>query len=251
MPRVARKVFKGEKLFHVMVQGIKKEKIFLEEREKLEYIKLFHMYEKEFEIKVICYCIMDNHAHMLVDINEIANLTKFMHKLNTSYAIYYNKNKNRVGYVFRNRYKTQTIMDIKHLYNCVIYIHNNPVNAGICRHAKDYKYSSYKNYKSKKNQHILNEIFIDRYEYEKAHNRRTMEYMYFIDDEEGKEYGVQNDISYYLVTNNLSKAELRIKDDKLIPIVKLLKNKYSLSIRQIGNYLEIGREKIRTILNNN
>ena len=99
MPRMARNNLEGINLFHVMVQGINKEKIFKEEREKYEYIKLLKQYQDTYRLKVISYCMMDNHVHMLININEINELTEYMHKLNTSYAIYYNKNKNRVGYV--------------------------------------------------------------------------------------------------------------------------------------------------------
>ena len=47
MPRLARNLLEGKKLFHVMVQGINKEKIFFEEREKYEYIKLINKYKEE------------------------------------------------------------------------------------------------------------------------------------------------------------------------------------------------------------
>ena len=66
-----------------------------------------------------------------------------MQKINTTYSRFYNKKFNRVGYVYRDRYKSQTIVDRKHLINCLIYIHNNPLKAGIVSRIQDYKYSSY------------------------------------------------------------------------------------------------------------
>lgn len=52
-----------------------------------------------------------------------------MKKVNTTYAIYYNKNEVRVGYVFANRYYSQSIKNERHLLTCIQYIHQNPVKA--------------------------------------------------------------------------------------------------------------------------
>ena len=56
------------------------------------------------------------------------------------YGRYYNKKYNRVGYVFRDRYKSEGIHREEHLYSCIRYIYNNPVKAGLCSHAKEYSY---------------------------------------------------------------------------------------------------------------
>ena len=45
--------------------------------------------------------------------------------------------------MFRSRYKSEGIYDEKYLYNCMRYIYNNPVKAGICEEIKDYPYSNY------------------------------------------------------------------------------------------------------------
>ena len=68
-----------------------------------------------------------------------------MQSINTRYGKYYNKKSNRVGYVFRDRYKAEGIYSEKHLYNCIKYIYDNPVKAGICDKAAEYPYSNYKN----------------------------------------------------------------------------------------------------------
>ena len=86
---------------------------------------------------------MSNHTHFLFFCENFSNLSDFMHKINSSYSSYYNKSQSRVGYVFRDRFNVQPIIDIDHLYNCIRYIHNNPVKAGICSSMGDYPFSSY------------------------------------------------------------------------------------------------------------
>ena len=132
--------------YHIMVQGINKEYIFNKVEDKRQYLKFINKAKDETDIYIVSYCIMDNHVHILVKEKSIEDLSRFMHKINTLYAIYYNKKYNRVGYVFRDRYKSQVIYSEKQLYTCINYIHNNPVKAGICKLASEYEYSSYNEY---------------------------------------------------------------------------------------------------------
>ena len=53
----------------------------------------------------------------------------------------------RVGYVFRDRYYVQIITTVEQLWNCIAYIHNNPVKAEIVEKPENYNFSSYKEYK--------------------------------------------------------------------------------------------------------
>lgn len=69
-----------------------------------------------------------------------------MRKINTGYAIYYNKNEERVGYVFANRYYSQSIKDETHLLTCIQYIHQNPVKARLVNLPIEYKFSSFKDF---------------------------------------------------------------------------------------------------------
>ena len=62
-----------------------------------------------------------------------------MHCLNTRYGLYYNKKHKRIGYVFRDRYKAEGIYSEEQLYNCIKYIYDNPVKAGVCNKAEEYE----------------------------------------------------------------------------------------------------------------
>ena len=149
MPRIARK-YSQSNFNHVIVQGIKKEYIFSEEKYIEKYKEFIIKKLEDTDIKMLAYCIMSNHAHFLIYSEKIENLSKFMQKLNTSYSNFYNKEKNRVGYVFRDRYYSKEIMNEKQLYNCLKYIHNNPVKANIVREMNEYKYSSYNEFVGEK-----------------------------------------------------------------------------------------------------
>lgn len=130
--------------FHVITQGIEKSFIFEKPEDIKYYVKIMYKIKEEHNINIIAYCIMNNHTHMLIETKSIEQLSKYMQRINTTYGKYYNKKYSRVGYVFRDRYKAEGIYSEKHLYNCIKYIHNNPVKAGICNKAEEYPYSNYK-----------------------------------------------------------------------------------------------------------
>lgn len=250
MPRLARNELEGKQFIHVMVQGINKETIFLTEREKLEYIKLLNQYKNEYHITIIAYCVMNNHVHVLVHVKDIEDLTKYMHKINTSYGIYFNKNRKRVGYVYRDRFKTQVINDEKHLYNCIIYIHNNPVKANICQNANEYRYSSYKEFLHKENEDFMVKIFKDRNQYIQSNKVENLIDMSFIEDETDNERNIRSTIKKYLINNKTNRLEIKIEHHLLEPIAKQLKTIYQLSNIKIAKYLGVSKYKIDKIMKN-
>ena len=148
MPRKARKEI-NSKFLHVMIQGINREYIFNNDKDIKVFLKFVKEKIKEFDLSIIAYCVMNNHAHFLIYTENINLVSKLMKMVNTSYAIYYNKNKERCGYVFRDRFKSEEILSQKHIVSCIHYIHNNPVKAKMCLSQSEYKYSSYNEYKNK------------------------------------------------------------------------------------------------------
>ena len=161
MPRKSRVLLSG-KVCHNIVQGINKEYIFKENQDKIKYLNLLRKYYEEYKIDIICYCIMNNHTHLILYSEEIKNISMFMKRVNSIYAMYYNKKYNRVGYVFRDRYKSILILSRKQLYKCIKYIHMNPVKANIVKNEWEYLFSSYKDYFNKSgflNQRILDFLF--------------------------------------------------------------------------------------------
>lgn len=126
-----------------MVQGDEKKSIFNEEKYKKKYIYLMKYNAFRNDVKIISYCIMDNHAHMLLFCPDVKRVSKMMSQCNTTYALYFNQENQKVGHVFRGRYKMEGIYTKSHLINCIKYIHENPVKAGICLSCDRYEYSSF------------------------------------------------------------------------------------------------------------
>ena len=94
MPRYPRS-YLNTPFFHIMTQGINKSYIFDNSQDITYYISKMYNLENEHNIKVLAYCIMNNHAHILIRTDRVNQLSKFMQRLNTSYGRYYNKKYNK------------------------------------------------------------------------------------------------------------------------------------------------------------
>lgn len=248
MPRLPRNIHKTG-FFHIMVQGINKSYIFQTEAQKKEYIKLMKECNKKFDIKIIAYCIMDNHSHMIIYSEHIANISKYMKSLNTSYGIYYNKTNDRIGFVFRNRFQSQYIDEQSYLINCIKYIHMNPVKAGKELKEEDYKYSSYNEYFKNKKIILDKEPLIEIFGDEKNILKRIktandeIEVMDIERDEENFKIAMQE----YLKENKLNLEEIKNNKNKIIDVAKYLKKKKYKQV-QLAKMLHINPKTLSRML---
>ena len=249
MPRIARNNLETL-YFHIIVQGINKEYIFDTETNIKKYKDLMRKYTKDAETQVLAYCIMSNHAHILVYTKNKEEMGKIMQKINTSYAKYYNKTKDRVGIVFKNRYFTQPILDQKQLYNCLVYIHRNPVKAEMVEKIEDYKYSSYNEW-IKENDIISKQSSMLIFRTEKI-GLETFKQIYLRNNNPKDIAEISEIIDYKDIIDEYRKKEkleyILINTKLLSCLIKDLKEKANLSIRQISEILKINRPKITKIL---
>jgi len=226
MPRIPR-MYLNTDYFHVITQGINKIYIFDNSNDIKFYIKSMYELKDKYNIDMIAYCIMNNHAHMLIKSEVIKNLSRFMHDLNTRYGCYYNKKYKRVGYVFRDRYKSEGIYTEEHLYSCIKYIYDNPVKAGICNKPEEYLYSNYK---------PIEKVEING------------EYI-FMDILEDNTEICKTALEKFMFENSMSLEELKKDKKQLHKLIVILKRDYNISLRDIAINLNINREKVRRIFN--
>lgn len=241
MPRVSRQSYISSFL-HIMVQGINKEDIFKKEFYKNLYLKLLRKMSEAFDIIILAYVIMDNHVHILIYYNDVQDISKFMHQVNQNFAQIYNKNNERVGHVFRDRYKCKQIKYITNLYMVLAYIHFNPYKAGIVNRLIDYKFSSYNQYLTgkidRKNIYYLFQTYDYKFLFEEIHKEYFAKFL-----NNKKTY--KDIIEDFKVKNEVEKLQNINKDKKLLKSLILeLKCKTNLSEKQICEILKIGKNRI-------
>ncbi|MFA5536905.1 MAG: transposase [Bacillota bacterium] len=136
-------------IYHLMVRGVNKEPIFRENSDRLHFLDTLKRISDDSDTSVLGYCLMDNHVHLLIK-EGIKGVSNLMHRLNASYAHYFNRKYERVGHVFQNRFKSENVEDEAYLLAALRYIHNNPIRAKLVDKRERYKWSSCKAYYGQK-----------------------------------------------------------------------------------------------------
>lgn len=243
MPRIARKDL-DTTFFHIMVQGIEKKYIFEKEVYKKKYIELLFEKNERFNVNIIAYCIMDNHAHILLNIDKIHDMSDFMHNVNTLFAQYYNfMENNRVGYVFRDRFSSEAIYNAHYLLNCIRYIHNNPVNAKIVNKPNQYKYSSYRDYQNKARS-ATNKLICELIDINEVIDENREEDCIFLDTDINKENILKKVINKYEKDFNIPISEIIKNKYILRKMIKDLKENYKINYKQIAKEIGISKSTI-------
>lgn len=79
-------------------------------------------------VRILAYCVMDNHFHLLLEEIQEGGITRFMQKLGTGYVGYFNKKHKRVGPLFQGRFKAVLVENERQFLYLLVYI--NVINPG-------------------------------------------------------------------------------------------------------------------------
>ena len=140
MGRKPRIEFEGA-VYHVTQRGSNREPVFILPEYKAYLLEQLQHAAALGGMDVFAYVIMDNHFHLAVRTHK-KPLSSIMHRVNSRFCRYYNRQRGRTGPVYDGRYKAALIDNDNYLLAVVRYIHLNPVRAGLCESAAGYEWSS-------------------------------------------------------------------------------------------------------------
>jgi len=126
---------------HITQRASGAEKLFHEEDDFLEMLARLKQISKTYEVEFIAFVLMPNHIHLLLEQSE-ANLHEAMRDLFSKYALRHNKKYERKGHLFGGRYRQAVCLDEAYFIAVSLYIHLNPVRAGLAVQPSDYRWSS-------------------------------------------------------------------------------------------------------------
>ncbi|OGD04148.1 hypothetical protein A3H89_03215 [Candidatus Amesbacteria bacterium RIFCSPLOWO2_02_FULL_48_11] len=142
------------------------------------------------KVKVICYCLMPNHFHLLIKQIADFGVSNFLSQSTNSYTRYFNTKRFRKGPIFQGTFKSVGIESEEQLIHVSRYIHINPYSAGVVKTTKDlenYPFSSFSEFISDEVSPICDKqpvlsLFPSKEEYRKfvlnqADNQRQIEFI--------------------------------------------------------------------------
>ncbi|HHD77376.1 MAG TPA: hypothetical protein ENK97_01140 [Campylobacteraceae bacterium] len=122
-------------------RGVEQRNVFLDAEDFDTFLSMLCEACLEFGVKVHAYALMSNHHHLLIETSN-ENLSMFMRRLNSIYAIYFNRKYTRSGHLWQGRFKSRYVADEHYLYTLIRYIEYNPLKAGLIEKIGTYPYSS-------------------------------------------------------------------------------------------------------------
>jgi REP element-mobilizing transposase RayT len=144
MARALRIEYPGA-FYHVTSRGNERREIFLDAREREQFLICLESASLRYGALIHVYCLMSNHYHLLVETPH-GNLSRIMKHINGAYTGYFNKKRARAGHLFQGRYKAILVDKDEYARELSRYIHLNPVRAGLAAKPGGYLWSSYNAY---------------------------------------------------------------------------------------------------------
>lgn len=139
--------------YHVFNRGVEKRRVFMDSDDFARFFQgmsefntrepIGSIYENSFRkgrlggeasksdksdkklVNVICYCINSNHFHFILKQVSKKGIEKFMHRLATGYAMYFNLKYKRSGVLFQGPFKSVHISSNEQLLYVSIYVNLN------------------------------------------------------------------------------------------------------------------------------
>lgn len=186
MPHRRTPIVPGE-VYHVFNRSVARQPIFLRQRDYQRALSVieYYIYEKpglrfsfldrlapslkkDFldelkksgnrQVEIYAFCLMPNHFHFLLKEIQSQGITRFISKLQNSYAKYFNTRTERSGALFQAMFKAVRIESEEQFLHVMRYIHLNPLTSYILKdiiELETYPWSSFIDYRGKRNLGIV------------------------------------------------------------------------------------------------
>jgi putative transposase len=171
--------FEPNQIYHVYNRGNTKQNVFFTEANYIYFLNKVKTEWKNY-CDVLCYCLMPNHFHFMLVPNaegcknimlagkdtHMQNLSKTIGKTLSSYTKAINLQNKITGNLFQKKTKAKLLTEIRgindiftnhdYVLTCFHYIHQNPLQARMVNHLKEWPFSSYLDYYDRRNGSICN-----------------------------------------------------------------------------------------------
>lgn len=128
---------------HVIQRGNNRQPIFLAPKDYEVFLDCLREAKRKCQARLYAYVLMTNHVHLLVEPEHEGDLGRFMQSVGRRYVRYINDAYERTGTLWEGRFKSAIVSRDEYLIACSRYIELNPVRAGMVRHPREYRWSSY------------------------------------------------------------------------------------------------------------
>jgi putative transposase len=140
MPRRPRIVVPGL-AHHIVQQGNNRQPIFFCSDDRMLYLDLLGRYSRNFGVRLLGYCLMNEHVHLLAIPDSVEALARTLGGAHAEYALAWNKAEARTGHLWQNRFQSCPVEHAR-VSGVLRYVERNPVRSGLVLDAWEWPWSS-------------------------------------------------------------------------------------------------------------
>ncbi|MDB5174578.1 MAG: rayT [Phycisphaerales bacterium] len=143
MPRVGR-IAPGGVIYHVLNRGNGRMQLFYKDGDYAAFLKLLARVKESVPVRVLGYCLMPNHWHLVLWPRMDGDLSSFMLRLTTAHVRRHHAHYRHSagGHLYQGRFKNFPVQEDRHLLTLCRYVEANPLRAKLVRRAQAWRWSS-------------------------------------------------------------------------------------------------------------
>ncbi len=156
MARLPRLMLAGQ-AHHIIQRGNNRQAIVLSDADRQHYLAQLHDCAATSKVSIHAYVLMDNHLHLLASPEQEQSISQMMQAHGRRYVGWFNHKYERSGTLWEGRFRAALIDSEQYLMACMRYIELNPVRAGMCLSAEDYRWSSCAHHLGRRSDPLVND----------------------------------------------------------------------------------------------
>ena len=135
----------GNHPYHVLNRANARLPIFFQEEDFRMFESILEDACVEYDMRLLAYCLMPNHFHLVLYPQKDGALQKFMQWLTLTHTQRWHTKNNTAGtgHLYQGRYKSVLVQDDTHLLGLIRYVERNPLRANLVKNLKNWRFSSY------------------------------------------------------------------------------------------------------------
>ncbi|MCG2687426.1 transposase [Candidatus Parcubacteria bacterium] len=143
MPRTAR-IDVGGYVYHVINRANARVQIFDNDEDYKQFEYILTEATKKYNMRLLAYCIMPNHWHLVLYPHNDRDMGLFMGWLTNTHTRRWHTAKKTIGqgHLYQGRYKSFLCQNDKHFLILVRYVERNAKKANLVKKAEDWRWSS-------------------------------------------------------------------------------------------------------------
>jgi putative transposase len=144
MPRLKR-VSAGGVIYHALNRANGRTTLFHDDGDYGAFERVLAEAVERFPgIRLLCYCLMPNHWHLVLWPRREGELSRFMRWLTLTHAQRRHAHRHRAGegHVYQGRFKSFPVKDDRHFLVAARYVERNPLRARLVRRAEQWPWCS-------------------------------------------------------------------------------------------------------------